>query len=50
MKYDKPMILAATPAMLAVRGSKQKGNFALSDAPLSPPRFQLTPGAYEADE
>jgi hypothetical protein len=50
MRYDKPMIVAAVPAVLAVRGSKQKGLYPLSDAPLSPPHFQLTPGVYEADE
>jgi len=45
MQYDKPMIVAAIPAMLAVRGSKQKGNFALSDAPLSPPALPAHAGS-----
>lgn len=50
MKYDKSMIVAAVPAASAILGAKEKGDFRYPDTPLNPPFFQLTPGAYEADE
>ena len=50
MKYAKPEIVAVIPAATAILGSKVKGTGMLSDAPLNPPIFHITPGAYEADE
>lgn len=50
MKYAKPEIVAVIPAVSAILGSKVKGTGMLSDAPLNPPIFHITPGAYEADE
>lgn len=50
MEYTKPEIVGVIPAMSAICGGKEKGVGALSDAPLYPPLFRITPGAYEADE
>ena len=50
MKYAKPEIVAATPAVSGICGTKVKGTGMYSDAPLNPPVFHITPGAYEADE
>jgi hypothetical protein len=50
MKYAKPEIVAVIPAVSAILGSKVKGTGMLYDAPLNPPVFHITPGAYEADE
>jgi hypothetical protein len=50
VQYAKPEIVAATPAVSAICGTKVKGSGMFSDAPLNPPVFHITPGAYEADE
>ena len=50
MKYAKPEIIAVTPAVSAILGMRVKGGGPFSDAPLNPPLFHITPGAYEADE
>ena len=50
VEYAKPEIVAVTPAVSAICGTKVKGSGMLSDAPLNPPVFHITPGAYEADE
>lgn len=50
MKYAKPDIVAVIPAASAILGTKEKEGSVYPDAPLNPPSFILTPGAYEADE
>lgn len=50
MKYAKPDIVAMIPAVSAILGTKEKEGSLYPDAPLNPPTFIITPGAYEADE